>query len=53
MIISNTVKSLTTLQALAQKDHTEWPTLQLVKSRWKDGDGSKEYQGVILENLAV
>ena len=48
MVISNTVKSLTTLQSLAQKDHTEWPT---VKSRWKDGDGNKEYQGVILENF--
>ncbi|KAL5491664.1 hypothetical protein EMCRGX_G016996, partial [Ephydatia muelleri] len=51
MAISNIVKSLTTLRSLAQTDPTEWPTLQLVKSRLKDDDGNKEYQGIILQNF--
>ena len=44
-------QSLTTLRSLAQTDPTEWPTLQLVKSRLKDDDGNKEYQGIILQNF--
>ena len=51
MVISNSVKSLTTLRSWAQKDPTEWSTLQLVKSRLKEDDGVKEYQGIVYRTL--
>ena len=51
MVITNSVKSLTTLRSWAQKDPTEWSTLQLVKSRLKEDDGVKEYQGIVYRTL--
>ena len=51
MVFTNSVKSLTTLRSWAQKDPTEWSTLQLVKSRLKEDDGAKEYQGIVYRTL--
>eukprot|EP00731_Ephydatia_muelleri_P008736 Em0004g1074a len=51
MVICNSGKSLTTLRSWAQKDPTEWSTLQLVKSRLKEDDGAKEYQGIVYRTL--
>ena len=33
MRIENTLKSVTSLKSLSQKDPSEWPTVKLVKSR--------------------
>ncbi|KAL5506215.1 hypothetical protein EMCRGX_G007813 [Ephydatia muelleri] len=51
MVITNSLKSLTTLRSWAQKDPTERSTLQLVKSRLKEDDGAKEYQGRVYRTL--
>lgn len=49
MSIENTLKSVKLMKSLSQQDHSEWPTVKLVKSRIEVG--SEEYQGVVLQNF--
>ena len=54
MCIKNTLKSVAAFTLLLQKDPKNWSTVQLVRSRLKDGSGEdtdqKEYQGVVVQN---
>ena len=43
--IENTLKSMKAIKSLQSKDPREWPFAELLKSRIKVVDGSKEYQG--------
>ena len=43
------LKTIKSLKALAGQDPLQWPTVKLVSSRIKDEDGSKQYQGALLQ----
>ena len=51
MSIENTLKAVKALKLLSEKDTSEWPTIQLVKSRLKEVDAHMEYQGVEVKNF--
>ena len=47
--IKHILKTIKSLKALAGQDPLQWPTVKLVCSRIKDEDGSKQYQGALLQ----
>ena len=48
--IKHILKTIKSLKGLASQDSLQWPTVKLVCSRIKDGEGGKQYQEATLKN---